>query len=224
MNSSSLSPMTRRRLQRRSGLLLALIMISALFAYRSPERAAAQSGWTLTWSDEFNGAAGSGVDGSRWTAEQGGGGWGNNEHQLYTNRLENASIQNDSLADGGKALKIVARKEGLGQNCWYGPCQYTSARLITAGKFSQTYGRFEARMRMPVGQGIWPAFWMLGNDLGSAGWPTAGEIDIMEFLGHDPGRVYGTVHGPGYSGAGGISASYVLPNGQRFNDGYHLFA
>jgi beta-glucanase (GH16 family) len=225
MNRSFLSLMTHTRLRRRSGLVLALLVICSFVGYRSPNQAAAQTGWTLSWSDEFNGAAGSAVDGTRWSAEtgNGGNGWGNQELENYTNRTSNASLQADSLADGGSALKIVARKENLGVQCWNGTtCPYTSARLITANKFDQTYGRFEARMRLPTGQGIWPAFWMLGATGGN--WPDNGEIDIMEHLGHQTGKVYGTIHGPGYSAAAGIQGSYTLPNGQRFTDGYHLFA
>ncbi len=225
MNSSFSSPLTPTRLRRRSGLLLVLLLLSGFLAYQSPNQAAAQTGWTISWRDEFNGPAGSAVDGSRWVAEQGNGGdgWGNKELQNYTNRTSNAAIQADNLADGGGALKIVARRENLGVQCWNGSqCQYTSARLITKGKFAQTYGRFEARMRLPIGQGIWPAFWMLGASGGN--WPDNGEIDIMEHLGHQTGKSYGTIHGPGYSAAAGVQGSYTLPNGQRFTDAYHLFA
>src|SRR5205823_908279 len=111
-----------------------------------------------------------------------------------------------------------------GQNCWNGPCQYTSARMNTAGRFTQTYGRFEARIQIPRGQGMWPAFWMLGDNIGSVGWPASGEVDIMENVGFEPGTVHGTIHGPGYSGAGGVGAGYSLPGGGAFADGFHTFA
>jgi beta-glucanase (GH16 family) len=101
---------------------------------------------------------------------------------------------------------------------------YTSARLLTKKKFSQTYGRFEARIKVPYGQGIWPAFWMLGNDIDTAGWPTCGEIDIMENIGREPSIVHGTLHGPGYFGANGVTASYSLPASRKFSDDYHTFA
>ena len=101
---------------------------------------------------------------------------------------------------------------------------YTSARLETQGLFAQAYGRFEARILLPRGRGIWPAFWMLGADIADVGWPGCGEIDVMEHLGSEPGRVYGTVHGPGYSGAAGVSARHDLPGGAAFADDFHLFA
>jgi len=116
---------------------------------------------------------------------------------------------------------ITARKENpANYNCWYGRCEYTSARLNTAGKFTQTYGRFEARMKLPRGASMWPAFWALGQDIGSVGWPNCGEIDFMENIGREPNTVHGTLHGPGYSGAGGIGAAY---NGPVFADGFHTF-
>ena len=101
---------------------------------------------------------------------------------------------------------------------------YTSARLKTLGKFSQTYGRFEARIKIPRGQGIWPAFWMLGDDIDKPGWPTCGEIDIMENIGKEPGIVHGTIHGPGYSGDKGIGSPYALATDQRFADDFHVYA
>jgi beta-glucanase (GH16 family) len=183
--------------------------------------AAAQTTWTLAWSDEFNGPAGSAVDGTKWAAEVGNGsnGWGNHEREYYTNTTKNAAV------DGAGNLVITAYKEQLGNKyrCWYGVCQYTSARLKTQGKFDQAYGRFEARIRIPYGQGIWPAFWMLGNNIQSAGWPTCGEIDIMENIGREPAIVHGTMHGPGYSGANGIGAPYALTTG-AFSDAFHVFA
>ncbi|QFZ22194.1 glycoside hydrolase family 16 protein [Saccharothrix syringae] len=171
----------------------------------------------VTWADEFNGPAGSRVDGSKWNTETGNNNGNNREHQWYTDSASNASM------DGAGNLVITARKENPGNwNCWYGRCQYTSARINTAGKFTTTYGKVEARMKMPRGKGIWPAFWMLGQDINSGNpWPNSGEIDIMEFLGHDLDTVYGTIHGPGYSGAGGIGMPY---NGPNFADGFHTFA
>jgi len=95
-------------------------------------------------------------------------------------------------------------------------------RLITRDRFAQAYGRYEARLKLPYGQGVWPAFWMLGEDLSSAGWPDSGEIDIMEHIGRDPKRVYGTIHGPGYSGANGVGGSHDLD--EPLSDDFHLFA
>ena len=172
--------------------------------------------WTLVWSDEFNGADGSSPDPSKWGFDTGGNGWGNNELETYTSRPENAEVQ-------GGNLVITARQEtytgsdGITRN-------YTSARMLTAGKFSQQYGRFEARIKLPAGQGMWPAFWMLGDNIGSVGWPASGEIDIMENVGFEPGTVHGSVHGPGYTGGSGISATYALPAGQKFSDDFHVYA
>ena len=149
----------------------------------------------------------------------GGGGFGNAEHQFYTDRPENVAH------DGEGHLVITARQETVsGSTCWYGTCQYSSARLLTAGRFSQQYGRIEARMKIPTGQGLWPAFWMLGDDLFDVGWPDSGEIDIMENVGDAPGRVHGTLHGPGYSGGGGVGGHFDLPSGERFTDQFHVFA
>jgi beta-glucanase (GH16 family) len=170
----------------------------------------------MTWSDEFNGPAGSAVDQSKWRFDIGGSGWGNNEQQYYTNSTRNAAM------DGAGNLVITARRENPSNlQCHYGTCQYTSARLLTAATFTQTYGRFEARMKIPRGQGIWPAFWMLGNNIGSVGWPNSGEIDIMENIGREPNTVHGTLHGPGYSGGGAIGAGYTI--GAPFADGFHTF-
>jgi beta-glucanase (GH16 family) len=172
--------------------------------------------WKLVWGDEFNGRNGSGVDPSKWVSETGGGGWGNNELEYYTNRLANAYQQNGNLV-----IKVVAEQytgaDGVTRN-------YTSARLKTHGKFSQTYGRFEARIRIPSGQGIWPAFWMLGDDIEKPGWPTCGEIDIMENVGKEPALVHGTIHGPGYSGEHGIGSPYGLPGDARFAGDFHVYA
>ncbi|WP_279580829.1 glycoside hydrolase family 16 protein [Fodinicola feengrottensis] len=127
--------------------------------------------------------------------------------------------------DGNGHLVITAKRENPGgYNCWNGPCQYTSARMNTANKFTQAYGHFEARMQIPRGQGMWPAFWMLGDNIGSVGWPGSGEMDIMENIGREPGTVHGTLHGPGYSGANGLGGGYTLPGGQAFADGFHTFA
>ncbi|MEV7230401.1 MULTISPECIES: family 16 glycosylhydrolase [Polymorphospora] len=172
----------------------------------------------LTWSDEFNGPAGGAPDPSKWSYDIGGGGWGNNEQQYYTNSRSNSAL------DGNGNMVITARRENpANYNCHYGRCQYTSARLLTNGKFTQAYGRFEARIKVPRGQGIWPAFWMLGNDLGSVGWPNSGEIDIMENIGREPSTVHGTLHGPGYSGGAGITSSYTLPGGRRLADDFHVY-
>lgn len=172
--------------------------------------------WSLVWDEEFNGTDGSGVDPSKWTAETGGNGWGNNELETYTSSTKNASLSNGTLVI--KAIKeTIKGTDGITRD-------YTSARLKTQAKFELAYGRFEARARIPYGQGLWPAFWMLGNDISTSGWPTCGEIDIMENIGREPSTVHGTMHGPGYSGASGIGAAYSLPAGKNFSDDFHTFA
>jgi beta-glucanase (GH16 family) len=172
----------------------------------------------LVWQDEFDGPNGSEPDPTKWKAEIGGTGWGNRERQLYTAPPKNAALQDGMLA-------ITARSERPGAICWYGNCQYTSARLVTEGRFTQRYGRIEARIKVPTGQGIWSAFWLLGDDYRRVGWPASGEIDIMEHLGHKPSTIYGTAHGPGYAGGESpLHAKTVLPEGQRFADDFHVFA
>jgi beta-glucanase (GH16 family) len=173
----------------------------------------------IVWNDEFEGPAGLTFDRTKWVADTGGAGWGNQERQFYTTRPENAAL------DGEGHLVITARAPDASatDTCWYGRCRYTSARLKTKGLFAQTYGRFEARIRVPKGQGIWPAFWMLGDDIDVVGWPKSGEIDVMENIGREPSIVHGTLHGPGYSGAGGISRADTLATG-AFADDFHVFA
>jgi beta-glucanase (GH16 family) len=168
----------------------------------------AKPGWVLDWADEFDGDA---LDARKWVPELGGHGFGNNEMQFYTARRENVRVE-------GGNLVIEARKEA------YQGKQYTSARLKTEGLVERQYGRFEARIRVPRGQGIWPAFWMLGADIGKVGWPRSGEIDIMENIGKEPGVVHGTIHGPGYQGEKAFGAPSALPAGQRFADDFHVFA
>ncbi|MDT5295548.1 MAG: hypothetical protein QOJ76_2428 [Acidobacteriota bacterium] len=199
----------------------ACLLTAALLLLLSGGAACAQRTWTLAWSDEFNGPAGSVVDGTKWVFEVGNGsnGWGNHELEYYTDSTKNAAM------DGAGNLVITAGKETLAPKyrCWSGACSYTSARLKTQAKFEQAYGRFEARLKIPYGQGLWPAFWMLGNNINTAGWPACGELDIMENIGREPSLVHGTIHGPGYSGANGIGAPYALTTG-AFADSFHVFA
>ncbi|MGP3951820.1 glycoside hydrolase family 16 protein [Streptomyces sp. 7N604] len=211
------------RTRRRTRLALAACAAGATALTASLLAPSAQAGpaaspAAVTFSDDFDGPAGSAVDGSKWQLETGDN-VNNHERQYYTSGTDNAAL------DGQGHLVITAKKENPGNyQCWYGRCEYTSARLNTAQKFTQTYGHFEARMKLPSGQGVWPAFWALGEDIGSAGWPACGELDIMENIGKEPGTVHGTLHGPGYSGEGGIGAGYTLPNGQKFSDDFHTFA
>ncbi|MEN8817264.1 MAG: glycoside hydrolase family 16 protein [Nonlabens sp.] len=137
-------------------------------------------------------------------------GWGNNELQYYTDRSENVVVE-----DG--MLKITAIKENFQGS------GFTSARLLTKGKFQKKFGRFEARIKLPWGQGLWPAFWMLGDDEnGTVSWPQRGEIDIMENRGQEPTITHGSVHGPGYSGANAVTKSYDLVT-ERLDTEFHVY-
>lgn len=172
--------------------------------------------WKLIWSDEFNGADHPAIDASKWTAQVGGHGWGNQELEYYTSRIDNAYQTQGSLN-----IKVLKEQYTGADKVTRA---YTSARLTTKNKFTAAYGRFEARIRVPYGQGIWPAFWLLGDNIDSTAWPTCGEIDIMENIGREPGLIHGTIHGPGYSGGQGPSSAYSLPGKQRFADAFHVFA
>ncbi|GCE75690.1 glycoside hydrolase family 16 protein [Cellulomonas biazotea] len=187
----------------------AALLASALVATAPAAPANAAVG-DIIWAQEFNGASGSAPDSSVWSYDTGAGGWGNAELQSYT------TSRNNSALDGQGNLVITARREGDGS--------YTSARLQSNDKFEVKYGRVEARIQIPRGQGIWPAFWMLGADFPQNSWPSSGEIDIMENVGKEPHRVYGTVHGPGYSGGGGITGAYQHPQNWSFADTFHTFA
>ena len=152
------------------------------------------AGWKLTFSDEFGGAAGAVPDPSKWGYDTGGSGWGNSELEDYTKSTANAAT------DGQGHLAITATTAGApGQTCWYGACTYTSARLVTLGHFTQQYGRFSARIQLPSGAGLWPAFWAMGDNISTAGWPQAGEMDVMNNLGSQPGVITAGLKGPDYS-------------------------
>lgn len=175
--------------------------------------------WNIVWDDEFNQPDGSSPNPAKWTYDTGGGGYGNNELEYYTSRTNNARIE-------GGQLVIEADQETT-----YSGYNYTSARMLTEGKWSWTYGRMEARIKIPRGQGIWPAFWMLGTDIDAGvGWPTCGEIDIMENIGKvsDQGTDHGTIHGPqgggDYNGGSGVGRTYTLPGGAALADDFHIYA
>jgi beta-glucanase (GH16 family) len=169
---------------------LALILVAAGCNNQPPQ-------WNLVWSDDFDGPAGGPPDPAFWEYDTGGSGWGNNELQFYTARPENVAL------DGQGNLAIIARKES------YQGRAYTSARINTRGKFEQGLGRWEARIRLPQGMGIWPAFWLLGANYPQVGWPACGEIDIMEERGQDSSTVNGTLHGTGFSGGSALTAQYT---------------
>jgi beta-glucanase (GH16 family) len=175
------------------------------------------SGSTLAWSDEFSSANGSAPDATKWAYDLGGGGWGNQELESYTSRTQNAQIQNGNLVITALQENYTGT-DGIARN-------YTSARLKTQNLFTQAYGRFEARIKIPKGQGIWPAFWMLGNDISQNGWPKCGEIDIMENIGREPGIVHGSLHGPSSVAHSSDSTSTVsLPPGKNYSDDFHIYA
>jgi beta-glucanase (GH16 family) len=174
---------------------------------------------TLIWSDEFSGmTAQSAPNPANWTYDTGGGGWGNNELEVYCSYASNTSPcdpKNPNAYVGNDGyLHVVARQPR--------PGTYTSARLKTQGLHSFQYGRIEASIRMPQGQGLWPAFWMLGDDIGSVDWPACGEMDIMESVGSKPSTNYGSIHGMGFTGTM-IGTAYDLPNGAKFGETFHTY-
>jgi beta-glucanase (GH16 family) len=175
-------------------LILALTLCTATLP--------AADNWKLVWSDEFDGAKASAPDAKKWTYDIGGSGWGNHELENYTDSRQNSFLD----GDGHLVIRAIKTSDG-----------YTSARLKTQGLYSVAYGRIAARLKLPKGQGIWPAFWMLGDDIKTAGWPKCGEIDLMEFIGKTPETVYFTLHGPGYSGGNGISKPFPLANREEFH-------
>jgi beta-glucanase (GH16 family) len=166
--------------------------------------------WRLTWSDEFDGAADTAPDRAKWKYDVGGDGWGNEQLEFDTDQVRNAHL------DGQGHLVITALREA------YGGRQYTSARIRTQGLLDQRYGRFEARLKLPQGAGLWPAFWMLGSNLAAAGWPGCGELDIMEQRGSEPAVIHGSAHGPGYAGANPKTARYEGRG--AFVDEFHDYA
>ncbi|WP_136518188.1 glycoside hydrolase family 16 protein [Cellulomonas telluris] len=203
-----------RRRGRPSPLAAALTAVltaatGAIVAAVTAPPAAAAPG-DVVWQQEFDGPAGAAPDSRVWNYDLGAGGWGNAELQEYTSSRANSAL------DGAGNLVITARREADGR--------YTSARLQTNDKVEIRYGRVEARIQIPRGQGIWPAFWMLGADFPQNAWPNSGEIDVMENIGREPHLVHGTIHGPGYSGGAGLLGTYQHPQGWSFADTFHTFA
>jgi beta-glucanase (GH16 family) len=182
------------------------ILLLLLFSIASLE---AEPGWRIVWRDEFSGPLNTEPDPSKWVYDLGNGGWGNHELEVYTNSRENI------FQDGTGNLVIRASKNSSGV--------LTSARIKTKSKFEVQYGKIEARLKIPRGQGMWPAFWMLGNNIETAGWPRCGEIDVMENIGKEPGIVHGTVHGPGYSGKSGITSKYSPPDALPLSNSFHVY-
>jgi beta-glucanase (GH16 family) len=166
-------------------------------------------GWTLVWADEFDLPDGSSPDLNSWNYSTGGGGWGNNELQVYTDRIENAFIENEMLVIEAHAEKYMGSK-------------YTSARLNTMVRVEFTYGRFETSVKLPNTQGIWPAIWMMPTIGKYGNWPASGEIDIMEMIGSEPDRVHGTLHfGNPHEYRTGF---YRLPERKTFDQDFHIIA
>lgn len=199
-------------------LLVAGLAAGASFAVGSSVagQPPAQGAYTrLVWSDEFGGSAGAPPSSSAWIHDVGAYGWTNHELQTYTRATSNAA------RDGRGHLAIVARRHTA-----TGPDsrtrRYTSARLTTRGRFSATHGRFEARMKIPAGRGLWSAFWLLGDDIDAIGWPASGEIDVMEVLGQEPHTVHGTLHGAAGDEAGALGSRFVAP--QSLASGFHTYA
>lgn len=163
-------------------------------------------GWALAWSDEFDRPGP--PDASRWDHEEGF--LRNQELQYYTRRTENARVEDGHLV-------IEARREA------FGPGQYTAASLVTRGRQSIRYGKVEVRAKLPRGRGMWPAIWMLGEDIATAGWPRCGEIDIMEHVGFEPGRVHATVHTEAYNHVQGTQRGGSLDVGDLY-DTFRVYA
>jgi beta-glucanase (GH16 family) len=199
-------------------------VLLCLLAVR-PARAAAAAGWSLAWSDEFDGPAGAPPDPAKWRYDVGDDGWGNQELEDYCAAGSSAAPCDpkvpNAAQDGRGHLVISAVKNADGR--------WTSARLNTKGLAEFQYGRVEARMRLPAAAGLWPAFWMLGVDVSSAGWPSCGEIDMMENVpanvpnGLGADTIKSTVHGPGYSGVNGVGKTLMFPDGSRVDDEYHVY-
>jgi len=168
-----------------------------------------ENAWKLVWNDEFDGKNGSPIDKSKWVSEIGNNsGWGNAEYEYYTDSLKNCYQENGNLVI--KAIK--EKKDNF---------KYTSARVKTQGIYEFTYGKVEIRAKLPQGDGIWPAFWMLGTNITTTGWPNCGEIDVMEHIGKTPDNIYGTLHGPGYSGSSGLGSATISKT-SLYND-FHTY-
>lgn len=175
------------------------------------------SPWKLVWRDEFDQPDGAPPDPKKWKFAIGGGGWGNHELEYYTDRPENAHIEKGNLV-------ITARRESY-TGADGVTRQFTSARLKTQGLFAQAYGRFEARIEIPEGQGMWPAFWLLGQDVAEVGWPKCGEIDVMENIGREPMTVHGSLHGPlAGKKASDLTSSFSLRTNGKLASEFHVYA
>ena len=198
--------------------MLFISLLCLLVSHPSLSRAQLASPEHLVWSDDFNGPRGA-ADPANWTYETGDGGWGNGELETYcsprtTQTPCDPAQQPNSFVGGDGFLHIVARRDAAGN--------WTSARLLTKGLQSFQYGRIEARIRIPAGAGVWPAFWMLGDDIDKRPWPACGEFDIMENIGREPSQIHGSVHGTGFTGVP-LGTVYALPSGRNVAAEFHTF-
>lgn len=188
-------------------VLMPVLLNACTFSPPSLPHTPVEGNWRLTWSDEFHGPE---INPANWIFDIGGNGWGNEEWQFYTDLPGNARIEEGMLV-------IEAKEERFGSR------SYTSARLKTQGLQEFRYGLIEARIRIPRGQGIWPAFWALGANIEEVRWPYCGEIDIMENIGREPRTIHGSVHGPGYAGGNSSSGGYTFADA-AVADTFHIFA
>jgi len=191
---------------------LVLVLLAGACTSSSSPSDAWDPSWEVVFEDAFDGPAGTAPDPSVWTPDVGGDGWGNSQLEYDTDRVENAALSGDGM------LQILAIREAYEGNSW------TSARLTTRNGLTHGYGRFEASIRFPAGDGLWPAFWLLGANIDTVGWPACGEIDIVELRGSEPQLPITTLHGPGYSGGEGIGRPTTLPEGEDAATVFHTYA
>ena len=200
------------------GVLGLIVLLLLPLAPRANSQTTEQGeGWQLVWSDEFNGSPGSVPDSSKWTYDVGGGGWGNNEEEVYCAAGSSATpcstLTPNAALDGDGHLVISAINNN---GTW------TSTRMKTEGIENLQYGRIEARMKLPMGAGIWPAFCVLGSNFNTSGWPLCGEMDIMEWVPqYGPSKTSSTIHGP-FSGGSGVGSSFTFPPGGTVSD-FHTY-
>ncbi len=214
---------SRNRIVRALSALALAASLACTSSTRPTVSTPLKSRWIQTWGDDFDGIAGGRIDETNWSYEttdgcaQGNCGWGNKEKEYYTDSPSNISL------NGQGQLMIVARTAPRDLRCYYGRCLYTSAKITTRDRMLAEPGRVEARIRLSAGQGLWPAFWMLGRDIATLGWPAGGEIDIMENKGSEPTISSSAIHGPGYSGATPFAHRNRLARGSLTYD-FHIFA
>lgn len=193
-----------------AGLILVMTVVAAAAAVSAARGGTRPGAGEPVWRDEFEGPAGQLPDTGKWVFDQGTD-WGNLQLEWDTDLPANVSL------DGRGHLAITARRQQ------HGGQPYTSGRIKTKGRFERTYGRFEARIKLPRGQGIWPAFWMLGADIDTVPWPDCGEIDIMEYRGHEPDILWATIHGTGHWGDDAVTTRFQVPGGDLDRD-FHVYA